>query len=627
VDYEELPAVTGIRAAMAEGAPSVHADVLDNVCARGELVMGDVTAGFAEADVIIEETVHTPRQEHAYLEPEAALAHADGHGRIVLHSCLQDPFYFGYDIAQAVGLPANRLRVVATPLGGGFGGKDDITLQAHAVLLALHTGSPARMVYSREESILVHPKRHPMEIRLKIGATDAGFLTALEADLFTDAGAYTGRSPVVVTVALHSLSGPYAIPNLELHGTALFTNNLITGACRGYGQPQSSVAREVVLDLLAARLGIDPVKLRKANALGRDDRPGTPLAKLDSEPSIRQVMDAALAEAGPPPPASPGRRAGRGVACAMPLFDIGALPSLGLAGVSVGVEMMVDGTVKVMSSAVDMGQGVRSALAMMAAEEFGVAPEQVAVLLGDTDVTPKSGPSTASRQTYVSGNALIAAARALKERMSAEAAEQLGAPIESLEFREGAVRVTGEPERAVALAELARHCYYRAINLREESWFKAAHALIGHTFVATVADVEVDPVTGETGVRRLTVAHDIGKAINPTAVRGQLIGGGVQSMGWALTEDLGQEGCRVTTPSFSEYVLPTAADIPEVRAVLVENPYPTGPFGAKGVGEHATVTTAPAILNAIHQATGVMVLDFPAGPETLAAALGVLDAG
>ncbi|MCL5943025.1 MAG: xanthine dehydrogenase family protein molybdopterin-binding subunit [Actinobacteria bacterium] len=625
VDYEELPAVGSIGEAMSAGAQAVHADVPDNVCARGELAMGDVEAGFAQAAVIVEETVVTPRQEHAYLEPEAALVTFDERGRVVLYSCVQDPYYFAYDVAQAVGLPANRVRVVATALGGGFGGKDDITLQAHAVLLALHSGRPVRMVYSREESIRTHPKRHPMEIRLKLGATAAGFLTAMEAQVYTDAGPYTGRSPVVLTVALHSLSGPYAIPNLKLRGTAFFTNNLVTGACRGYGQPQTTAAREIVLDLLATRLSIDPVRLRKANALSSGDRPGTPLAKLDSEPSVRQVIDAALTQAGPPPAPAPGRRYGRGVACAMPLFDIGALPSLGLAGVSVGVEMMVDGSVIVTSSAVDMGQGIRSALAMMAAEEFGIEHERVTVLLGDTDTSPKSGPTTGSRQTYVSGNAMLAAARELKARMLAEAAEQLETAPDRLEFREGAVRVTDEPVRALPLGDLARHCYYRGINLREESWFKAGQATIGHTFVATVADVEIDTTTGDVQVRRLVTAHDIGKAINPTAVRGQLIGGSVQSLGWALMENLAQEAGRVLTPSLSEYLIPTAVDVPEVEAVLVENPYPTGPFGAKGVGEHASVTTAPAILNAIHTATGVMIRHYPATPETLARALGVLD--
>ncbi|MCZ7663218.1 MAG: xanthine dehydrogenase family protein molybdopterin-binding subunit [Thermoleophilia bacterium] len=625
VELEELPVVSSIEEALQGGAPAVHAEVPDNVCARGEVTMGDVEAGFAQAAVIVEETVRTPRQEHAYLEPEAALATFDERGRVILYSCVQDPYYFGYDIAQAVGLPANRLRVVATPLGGGFGGKDDITLQAHTVLLALHSGRPVRMVYSREESIRAHPKRHPMEIRLKVGATENGFLTALEAQVLTDAGAYTGRSPVVVTVALHSLSGPYAIPNLKLQGVSLFTNNLVTGACRGYGQPQTTAAREIVLDLLGARLGIDPVRLRKANAVGPNARPGTPLAKLDSEPSAREVIDAALAEAGELRPPAPGRRAGRGVACAMPLFDIGALPSLGLAGVSVGVEVMVDGSIIVTSSAVDMGQGVRSALALMAAEELGVDPGQVTVLLGDTDTCPKSGPTTGSRQTYVSGNALLAAARALKERMATEAAERLDASPDQLEFREGAVRVLSEPHRALTLGDLARHCYYHGINLREESWFKAGQAIIGHTFVATVADVEVDTTTGDVQVRRLVTAHDIGRAINPTAVRGQLIGGSVQSLGWALTEDLAQEACRIMTPSLSEYIVPTAMDVPEVEAVLIENPYPSGPFGAKGVGEHATVTTAPALLNAIYSATGVMVRDYPATPEKLARALGAFD--
>ena len=627
LEYEELPPVDSIRSALLESSSLVHADAPGNVCSRSELVMGDADNGFAQAEVVVEDTVFTPRQEHAYLEPEAAVATFDENGRIVLFSCLQDPYYFNYDIAQAIGMPANALRVVATPLGGGFGGKDDITLQAHAVMLAAATGRTVRMVYTREESMLVHPKRHPMQIRVKIGALRSGLITALEAELYSDAGAYTGRSPVVVIVALHSMSGPYAIPNLRLHGTAVFTNNLVTGACRGYGQPQTAAAREVVMDLLAAELAIDPVRLRKLNSLRDGQKAGTPLVTLDSAPSMIEVIDAALGAAGDPPAARPGWKAGRGVACAMPLFDIGALPSLGLAGVSVGVELMVDGSVVVRSSAVDMGQGVRSVLAMMAAEEFGVEPEAVRVLLGDTDTAPKSGPTTGSRQTYVSGSALLMAIGKLKERMLDEAAEKLDFAPEALVFEDGAVRVPGEPHRAYPLVDLARQLYYKGVNLREESWFKATQAVIGHTFVASVADVEVDADTGEVMVRRLVTADDVGRAINPTSVRGQLIGGSVMSMGWALTEDLTQVGCRVTTRSLTEYLVPTSLDIPEVMGVIVENPYPTGPFGAKGVGEHATVTAAPAILNAVHHATGVMIDDFPATPERVAAALGAFDAG
>ena len=249
-------------------------------------IMGDVDHGFAQADVIVEETVFTPRQEHAYLETEGAVAHLDEGGRAVLLSGVQDPQYFAYDVAHAVGLPANRLRAVATPLGGGFGGKDDITVQAHAVLLAVKTGRPVRVVYSREESILVHPKRHPMQIRVKIGAVRGGLITALEAELLSDAGPYAGRSPVVLTIALHSMSGPYAIPNLRLWGTSVFTNNLVSGACRGYGQPQSAAGREMVLDLLASELGVDPIRMRRLNSLRPGQKAGTPLVNLDSPPSM-----------------------------------------------------------------------------------------------------------------------------------------------------------------------------------------------------------------------------------------------------------------------------------------------------------------------------------------------------
>ncbi|NIO11546.1 MAG: molybdopterin-dependent oxidoreductase, partial [Deltaproteobacteria bacterium] len=432
-----------------------------------------------------------------------------------------------------------------------------------------------------------------------------------------DAGAYSGRSPVVITVSIHNSSGPYCIPHLNLVGKAVYTNNPVGGAARGYGAPQSTFAREVAMDRLAEALNMDPIELRRRNFLKQGDPVGSRLVNLDSPVSMPKVLERALETAGPVRKSTdPLRASSRGVACAMPMFDMASLPSLGLLGAGVGVQLMSDGTVKVYSTAVEMGQGITNVLTQIAMEEFGLPAAQVSVVLGDTDIAQKSGPTTASRQTYVSGNALLLASRKLKARVAAKAGELLEEDPEVLVFRDGEI-VSPEKGRQISLGAVAKKCYYGGINLREESWFKATHALIGHTFMATVADVEVDGKTGTVYVNQLVNSHDTGRAINPDGVRGQLIGGSVQSLGWATSEEFVTERGVTQTPSLAEYLIPTAMDIPEVKACIVEEPYPTGPYGAKGVGEHATVSTTPAIVNAINRATGHFFADLPVTPEKI----------
>jgi CO/xanthine dehydrogenase Mo-binding subunit len=300
----------------------------------------------------------------------------------------------------------------------------------------------------------------------------------------------------------------------------------------------------------------------------------------------------------------------------MPLFDIAALPSLGLMGAGVAVQLMSDGTLKVYSTAVEMGQGITTVLAQLAAQELGLTGEEISVTLGDTDLAQKSGPTTASRQTYVSGNALLMALGKLKERLAEKAGQLLDEAPEKILFQDGEI-IPPEGGKGISLRELAKRCYYEGVNLREESWFSASHAMIGHTFMATVADVEIDLKTGQASVRQLVNGHDTGHAIYPQGALGQLIGGSVMSLGWALNEDLVTEKGRPLTESFSEYLVPTAMDVLDVKGTIVEDPYPTGPYGAKGIGEHATVSTTPAIVNAINQATGYFFQELPVTPEKI----------
>lgn len=618
VDFRETPGVFSPEEALAENAPLVHEDQPGNLCAEDELVVGMPDQAMAEADVVVEYELSVPPQEHAFMEPEAAVVEFDTAGRVVLFSCTQDPYYFRREISQAVGLEPEELRIVATTMGGAFGGKEEVTLQAQAVLAALLTHRPVKMVYEREQSFRVHPKRHPLRMRARIGTGVDGRIRAMTVDFVGDAGAYTGKSPVVLAIVLHALSGPYLIPNLRFHGRMAYTNNIPNGACRGYGQPQSCVLREGAMDALAERLGLDPVEIRTRNALDMGDTAGTPWVAMDTPSTLGRMLARALEAAGPlPVPSQPGLLCGRGIAAAMPLFDTASLPGGDMMDSTVGVEVRPEGRVVVRSSGVDIGQGIRGMLANIAAATFGVNVAQVDVFLGDTDSCPNSGPTVASRQTCVSGGALLAAADKIKAAMAEEASPLLDVPTEELVFQDGMVGLDEPPNGSIPFADLARRCYVHGRYLYAESEAPEQSALIGHTSVATVADVEVDMETGVTRVTRLSLAHDTGRAINRRAAEGQLIGGAVMNMGWVLGEGFVQTNGRIESPSLGECLLPLACDCPPMVLSMWEEPYPPGPLGAKGVAEHGSMSTAPAILNAIHAACGVWPDSYPVTPELL----------
>ena len=625
VEYEELPGVYSIDEALREGARQLHADKPGNICSAAELRIGEPERAFQEADVVVEETYYTPRQEHAYIETEAGLAFVDDQGCVNIHSCLQDPYHFLNDISRALGIPMNKVRVVSPPVGGGFGAKADVTIQHWLALLALKTRRPVKMVQTREESIRLHPKRHPMRIRFKLGASRGGKITAMSASVLSDAGAYTGRSPTVLRINQMALLGPYDIPNIHVEGRAVFTNNPVSGAFRGYGAPQGVLAREAAMNLLAKEIGMDPVELRLKNCLKEGQKPANRFIVLDSPVSLPRVVAKMLDAAGPPPAPS-GRQelVGRGVAFDIPIFDIGTFPGIGLTGVGATVEMFQDGSVTVYSTAVEMGQGVATVLSQVVAEVLGLQAQSISLVLADTGAAPKSGPTTASRQTYVSGNAVLTAAGKLRERLLQRASKELEIDARDLTMEGGRVVPVDCSGPGLDLARVAALCYQEGINLREEAWFKANHgALLGHTFTASIADVAVDRLTGKVRVKKLVCSHDTGKAINPLGVAGQLYGGAVQAQGYALSESLLCEGGKVRTPSLAEYMVPTSVDIPEeLMPVVVEEPYPTGPFGAKGLGEHVMCTVPPAILNAICDAVGARFNHLPVQPEKVLEALG-----
>jgi CO/xanthine dehydrogenase Mo-binding subunit len=623
-EYELLPVVPDIDSAVQPEAVQLFPGKAGNVCSEFNLEIGDAEQGLSQADIVIDNVYSLPRVEHAYLEPEAGLATFEPDGTLSVYSGAQDTvFYLRGPIARALAWPESKVRVVAAPTGGAFGGKTDPSLQIHIALLALLTGRPVKMVWSRTESMLVSTKRHPMRIRHRLGVSKDGRVLAISAKVVADAGAYTSHSPWVLPVCCRQLAGPYAVENVSIHGQAVFTNNPISGAFRGYGEPQGILPVECQMAEAARELGLDPGQFRLKNALEDGAVPPLYTLPLEGKVSLPETAGRAFKAAGPlPEPSGPGKLVGRGVACAMPGFDVAGTPWGSMAGSGARLEMFPDASLVVRSGICEIGTGITTALAQVAAEVLGLDLEAVTVVYGDSAVTPKSGPAVASRSAYCSGNAVKLAADELKGKLLAKAAEMLGVEPGQLTYGRGRVAVSDRPQEGLSIAELASACHGSGVNLVAESWFHIDHPDNAHSFATAVADVEIDTDTGIVELLRLVVAHDAGQALNPQVVKGQLIGGAVMGAGYALSENAATADGRLLTSTLADYLMMTSLDIGEyVHSIIVEEPLPGGPFGVRGVGEATTGTVPPAIINAIYDAVGVMVTDLPATPEVVLRAI------
>ncbi|NPV70400.1 MAG: molybdopterin-dependent oxidoreductase [Firmicutes bacterium] len=606
VRYDAGEAVTSVEHAAREDETKPP-----NLCSHYEFSRGDVAAAFEVAGVIAERTFLTGRQEHAYLEPEAGVAYIEER-IITVVAGTQAPHHVRKIAAYALGLPESRIRIKCPPTGGSFGGKQINSVQVHLALLAWKTGCPVKMVWSREESIMVHHKRHPASIRYKMAATPEGKVTGIDVDVLMDGGPYAEESPGVTNWLGMHLPGPYDIPNVRIKVRTLYTNNPISGAFRGFGAPQAVFVTESMMDCVAHELSMDPVQLRRNNFVTQASEPSVKGVVFDSPITVGLALEKALEIAGELPIPTAGHLVGRGVCCAMCLFDISAVPVRNMKGTGASVELCPDGTVIVRNGASDMGTGLSTVLGQIVSEELGVPLDRITVITGDSTLSPKTGPTIASRGTYTSGNAVRNAALALRARLLAKAAEEMSLPARNLCFREGKVVAASDPGRELSVADISAICYRDGIEARGESWFIGSHAGWGHTFVATVADVNVDLATGEVRVCRLTSVHDSGRTINPLGARGQHIGGAVQGLGYTLLENLSVRDGRILTRGLDSYLIPTSADIPlEIEVVGLEAPYPTGPYGAKGLAEHVLASVPAAICNAVFNATGYRCEEIP----------------
>lgn len=614
VQYKALKIVSDPILACKEGSFQVHDD---KYAKEYEYSTGDVDKTLNDADVVIEHTQHIPMQEHAYIETEAGISYYDPQGVLVSYSPSHDPFNIRHQIARTLGITVGKVRAIVPPLGGSFGGKQAMTVHLHTALISFITKRPVRMVLTREESMMVSVKRHSGVINMKLGATKDGKITALKADFILDAGAYTDHSPGVTTSVGVTLPGPYYIPNISVEGKAIYTNNPIGGAFRGYGGPQSTVALERAIYILAEKLGMDQVEIRKKNSLQMGDKVGNSVMITDSKVTICDTIDKVLEAAGSlPKPSGPTKKVGRGIACGIPQFDISAKPYNGLTGIGAEVELLFDGTLQARTGIVEMGTGIRTAIAQVVAEEMNVNMDNIEVILSDTMLTPKAGPTVASRSMYCAGNAVKNAAIQLRERIFDKAAIKFGVPSYCIRIDDEKIFALGMEEKVMTLEEFAGSAFVEGVNLVSYSWFVGTHAKLGQTYLTSLADVEVDIETGETEVLFLGTCHDTGKVINPLSVKGQIIGGAVMGKGWALTEEIKTINGELINKTLEKYYIPTSLDIPDKTvAISIEDPYPSGPYGAKGVGEHSMYTIAPAILNAICDAVKINLTTFPATPE------------
>jgi len=629
IKYELLPGVFDPEEAMEENAYLVG-EKDSNIVNEFGCLTGDIEKGFAESEVIIEDRFEIPFIDHAYLEPEAGISWLDDYGTINIRVCSQVIEHFR-DVAEVLNLPHNKVRYIGTMIGGGFGGKEDITVESFIALLTLKTKRPVRLVYTREESLMAHSKKHAFIEKYKIGAKKNGKIMALEAHYIGNAGAYTYLTPWVGLYATVSATGPYKIPNVKIKTQMVLTNNVFASAFRGFGSNQANIGYESIIDELARKLNMDPLEIRRINCMHTGDALSTTEQVIKTYVALPEAAEKAWAGLGEPT-VSKGEniKIGRGLAIGQ--MSYGRMTFLRDSS-RCYVKLETDGSLIVRSGIPDLGGGQASLLSQIAANELGVPMEKVKIYNTDSMLTPLAGTTTATRQTYMSGNAALKAAREVRNRILNKAAEVLNVNPDKLDIVSEKVVVKYDESEYLSLTEAIQACNAAGIELYSEAQFNAPFTGIpdltnmkgmtfpDFTFGAQAAEVAVDIETGQVKVLKIVSCYDVGKALNPACVEGQMEGGSIQGMGYALSEDYALQKGIPQTPSLAEYLIPTAVDSPEVKTIIIESGGGLGPYGAKGIGEPSFNNIVPAILNAIYDATGVRIRRLPATAEKIIRAL------
>jgi len=636
VNFKSLPVVLTPTDALRPDAPKIHEE--GNICGQTELSLGDVEKGFEEATVVVEDEYTTPFLEHGYLEPEAGLGVPEPDGGVTIWIGTQVPFIARDEIATNLCLPQERVRVIGMPMGGAFGSRFDLTIEIVLALGAFLTKRPVKITLTRQESFRMSTKRHPYYMKYKIGATKEGIFTALQACLTSDAGAYVGCSASVMEKSVMFGGGPYYWPTYHLEGRAVYTNNVLGGAFRGYGVNQVHFAIESLIDTLAHELKMDPFEIRLKNAL-EEGRMTIAGEVMGSAVAVKETLIEArkLVDLMPPYERRPGKRIGMGVASGWKNIGITGLTDDRGGAI---FELMEDGRVQVTVSAVDMGQGTRTVMAQIASEVTGIDYDRIDILTGDTLHMMEWCQGTSQRQTIVVGNAVMKAGEKFKSRVFSLASEYTETPQDLLGLKGDLFFNKKNGKRAISLRELHRSAKNLGIEVLEAFDYHSPRSFrlkespvyvsqdpkeiermgkeslyrnyISYSYGTQVAVVDVDDTDGTVKVLKMILSHDAGKAFNPKVIKGQLEGSAVMGLGYVLTEEFVMKDGFIITDSLGKCGIPRIQSIPDqIDYVLVEKPEPHGPFGAKGISEAALVQTAPAITNAIYDAIGIRIRSLP----------------
>ena len=630
VDYDVQEGIFDPREALKPGAYLVSGENDSNKIMETKVEKGDLEGAWKDCDVIIENHYYTSPHDHAYMETESGMAWVDDYGVVMLRVGTQVLEHYR-TIARILGLPHTKVRNMSVPMGGGFGGKEDITVEAYLALLAYKTRRPVKMTWTREESLECHSKRHPEYLHYKTGATKDGKVICQEAHIVMDGGAYTLLTPWVQMYSTVNGSGPYDIPNQLTHSLSAFTNNTSSSANRGFGAPQVNFAHERQMDELARALKMDPYEIRLKNVLHNGDETSTGFV-LEGHIALTEMIEKVRdkLEATPKRERLPdGRKVGRGIAVGQTSY--GRLCFLHDSS-RVAVRIELDGSVTLRAGVPDVGGGQASVLAQICAEELGLPMEDVHTYVMDTHLTPLAGTTTATRQLYMSGNACLVATRFVKDILARKAARLMDCNPEELSFRNRQIVFTNDPQKSIPFVTAVAHVSNDGELLYHEGQFNAPFTEVPDltdikgrihpdtTFTAYGVEVAVDEETGEYETLRIVACIDCGKAINRNSVEGQLEGGASYNLGW-LREDLRWEKGVTRGNSFSTYLIPTSLDVPDVETIVIESGGGLGPYGAKGIGEPTGNAICPASINAICDATGISLFTTLAKPQDVLKAI------
>ena len=624
IKYRELPAVFDPLEAMKKNSPKIYGK--DNIFKKFTVKKGDVKK--AGADIEIEDVFSVNYQVHAYLETQGAIAVPRDDGGMDVYGSMQCPFYVQDAVAKVLGQTYNKVTIIQQTTGGAFGGKEDVPsiVCGHAAMLARLTGRPVKLIYGREEDFRSMSKRHPGWARIKYGAKKNGKIVSCKVKYVLDGGAFATLSPIVLWRGTVHASGPYEIDNVLIETYAAATNKVPCGAYRGFGQPQIAFANESLLDMLAEKLNMNPARLREINAIKKGGTTATN-QKITESIGLRKTLALAKKSAGwsrkwKKPSSKKGVKK-YGIGMASSIYGVG----LGAGGQHLAksgsfVQIEPDGSVLIAVGNTEMGQGARTVLSQIAAETLGAPYELVDMMPTDTSRVPDSGPTVASRTTVMRGTSIMQACKAIRGRIDKVVRQELNEKGKVLS-KNGFYKAGN---KKAAYADIIARCWAQRVHLSQAGWFRVEGTTFGekdgqgnpyfvYTWSTMIAEVEVDTETGLVEVLNFISAHDIGKAVNPQQVEGQIQGGGLQGIGYALSENLVVDGGCMRNPDFAGYIIPTAMDSPDIVPIIVEEKYPKGPYGAKGLGEPPLICAAPAIANAVYNATGKRLNDLPLIPE------------